>query len=332
MKLLLLTNAYPTKNWASLGIFVHEQVESLRKEGVDIDVLFVNGWDNKLNYLWGVFRLWGRLLTHRYDLIHAHYVFSGLIARTQFLYPVVLTHHGYEVFMTWQRFPSRLITPLVDKVILMSQEQKEKLGCAKAEVIPCGVDFELFKPMPLDEARDKLGLPREKKLVLWVGQHTRPEKRYDIVQESVALAQMKDPSIEFVLVSSEPHERVPLYMNACDVLLLVSDGEGSPMVIKEAMACNLPIVSVPVGDVPGVIKGTDGCYLCRQDPADAAEKLLLALNRQGRTNGRENIKYLELSQISKRLIVQYQEVIRRKKRGVPELQASPEERLRRVQN
>ena len=126
MRVLVVTNMYPTKDKPAYGIFVQEQVEALRKEGVEIDVFFVDGSRNKLNYIWGIFRLWGRLLTRRYDLIHAHYVFSGIIARAQLLYPVVLTHHGFEVFMTWERFPSRLITHLVDKVILVSEDQKKR--------------------------------------------------------------------------------------------------------------------------------------------------------------------------------------------------------------
>ena len=310
MKVLVLTNMFPTTDKPTWGIFVQEQVEVLRKEGVDIDVFFVDGSKHKLNYLWGIFRLWAWLLTHRYDLIHAHYVFSGIIARTQFLYPVVLTHHGPE-FWTWQFIPCKIITPLVNKVILVSPEMDEKLKYKKATVIPCGINFELFKPMPKEEARDKVNLPRDKKLILWAGNYQRPEKRFDIVKEAVALAQKKDPSIEFVLASSQPHEVMPMYMNACDVLLLVSDAEGSPMVVKEAMACNLPVVSVRVGDVPEVIGGTEGCYLCTQDPADVAEKLVLALNRGKRTNGRENISHLEQGVITRKIIAIYEEIIKR---------------------
>ena len=310
MKVLVLTNMFPTTDKPTWGIFVQEQVEVLRKEGIDIDVFFVDGSKHKLNYLWGIFRLWAWLLTHRYDLIHAHYVFSGIIARTQFLYPVVLTHHGPE-FWTWQFVPCKIITPLVNKVILVSPEMDEKLKYKKAKVIPCGINFELFKLMPKEEARDKLNLPRDKKLILWAGNYQRPEKRFDIVKEAVALAQKKDPSIEFVLVSDKPHEVMPMYMNACDVLLLVSDAEGSPMVVKEAMACNLPVVSVRVGDVPEVIGGTEGCYLCTQDPADVAEKLVLALNRGKRTNGRENISHLEQGAIARKIIAIYEEIIKR---------------------
>ena len=139
MKILLITNMYPSPGAPAVGTFVRDQVESLRKEGVDIDVMFINGMKGKINYLWGIFRLWARLLTKRYDLIHANYVFSGLIARAQFLYPVVLTHNGHEVFQTWQRHPSRMITGLVDKVIVRSREMKEKLGCEEAEIIPAGI-------------------------------------------------------------------------------------------------------------------------------------------------------------------------------------------------
>lgn len=313
MKVLSVTNMYPTLEMPSFGIFVREQVESLRKEGVEVDVFFVNGRKNKLNYILGIFRLWVHLLTHpRYDLIHAHYVFSGIIARAQFLYPVVLTHHGFEVFTNWQRFPSRIINHLVDRVIVRSREMKDKLGFNKAEIIPAGVRLDLFKPMLREEAREKLNLHRKKKLILWLGRPNRPEKRFDIVKESVTLVQKKDPTINLVLVSNEPHHMIPLYMNACDVMLLVSDAEGSPNVIKEAMACNIPIVSVRVGDVAEIIGGTDGCYLCSQNPADVAEKLLLALSNRGRTNGREHIGHLEQSNIAKRIIALYQDTLQKK--------------------
>ena len=98
-------------------------------------------------------------------------------------------------------------------------------------------------------------------------------------------------------------------MNACDVLILTSNGEGSPMVIKEAMACNLPIVSVRVGDVPEVINNTAGCYICAQDSKDIAEKLSLALARGHRTNGREKIAHMEIGAISRRILSLYNELV-----------------------
>jgi teichuronic acid biosynthesis glycosyltransferase TuaC len=322
MKVLVVTNMYPSPEKPAFGTFVKEQVDSLKREGVDIDVFLVDGSQHKINYLWGIFRFWAQLLRKRYDLIHAHYVFSGMIARSQFLYPVVLTHHGLEVFTGWQRFPARLLTPLIDRAILVSEEQKRRLGCRNVAVIPCGVDMDFFKPIPKDEARRQLNLRQDEKLALWVGNHLRPEKRFDIVQAAVALAQAKDPSIKLVLVSGQPHEVVSTYMSASDALLLVSNGEGSPMAVKEAMACNLPVVSVPVGDVPEVIGSTEGCYLCSQDPADVAEKLLLALSRPGRTSGREKIGNFEEGAIARRIIRLYQEIINERKIMVRKLLVS----------
>jgi glycosyltransferase involved in cell wall biosynthesis len=314
MKILVFTNMYPIPEMPSFGTFVQTQVESLRKEGVEVDVLFVNGRKNTLNYLWAFPRFWARILTHRYDLIHSHYFHTNMIARLQFLYPVVFTNHSGETVSKRDRIPSRIVSSLADRVIAVSQDTKEVGHLTNAVVIPCGIKFDLFKPVPQKQAREELGLPLDKKLVLWAGEYFRPEKRFDIVQEAVALLKEKRPETELVLVSGKPLSAVPAYMNACDVLLLVSDVEGSPMVIKEAMACNLPIVSVPVGDVPEVIGDTEGCYLCSQDPQDVAQKLELALQWGKRTNGREKIGHMEIGAISRRIISVYEELLEEKQR------------------
>jgi glycosyltransferase involved in cell wall biosynthesis len=201
----------------------------------------------------------------------------------------------------------------MDRTIVVSEEMKEKGRLGKSAVIPCGVDLEQFKPMPKEEARKKLNLPQDKKLVLYAGEYFRPIKRFDIVWESMEVLRDRNPDVELVLVAKKPLNEVPIYMNACDVLVLVSDGEGSPQVIKEAMACNLPIVSVPAGDVPQVIGGTEGCYLCSQDPKEVADKLELALQRGKKTDGRERIKHLELGAISRRIITLYDSLLKEKK-------------------
>jgi glycosyltransferase involved in cell wall biosynthesis len=317
MRVLKVANLYPNPQMPGFGTFVKNEVDSLRQEGVEVDVLFVNGRKSKLNYLWGIFRFWARLLTRRYDLVHAHYVFSGFIARLQLLYPVVLTHHRPGVIDSWEIPLCRIINRLVDRVIDRTPEIKNMPGFGMTEVIPPGIDFDVFKPLSQEECRASLGLPADKKLVLWaVGEHVRPEKRLDIAREAVARLQQRVPDAELLPVTGQPQAKVPLYMNACDALILVSDGEGSPCVIKEAMACDLPIVSVPVGDVPEVITDTQGCYLCSQDPADAAEKLELALRRGERTNGREKIEHMNLREVSRRIISLYEELLEEKRRRV----------------
>lgn len=320
MRVLKLTNMYPTPQMPSFGTFVKSEADSLMREGVEVDLLFINGRESKLNYLWGIVRFWARLVTRRYDLIHAHYVFCGLIARLQPLYPVVLTHHRPGVVTSRETPLCRIINPLMDRVVVRSLEIRHAPGYGKAEVIPGGMDLELFKPLPQEECRRSLDLPMNGKLVLWAGEHFRPEKRFDIVKEAVAQLKQKVPNAELVLVTGKPRDTVPLFMNACDVLLLVSDGEGSPNVVKEAMACNLPVVSVPVGDVPQIIGNTEGCHLCSQDPQDVADKLERALERGKRTDGRNRIGHLEVGLISRRIISLYEDVVQeRRRRGLARL-------------
>jgi glycosyltransferase involved in cell wall biosynthesis len=309
MKVLVVTNMYPRPEAPSHGVFVGDQVESLRRLGVEVDVFFMNGRKNKLNYLWAFPRLWNHLRTNRYDVVHAHYIFSGLVARAQWQAPVVLTHHGPEVFMTWERHVCKAATGFFHKVIVVSPEMKERLGYEDAIVIPCGVNLERFAPVDKLEARKQVGLPLDKKLVLWAGEYFRPEKRYEIVEAAMAKLTVEDASVELVLLSGRPHADVPVYMNAADVLLLTSDAEGSPMVVKEAMACNVPVVSTAVGDVADVIGGTEGCQITSQDPDDVVEKLKAALAFGRRTNGREAVQKMELDEISRRIIAVYEDAI-----------------------
>jgi glycosyltransferase involved in cell wall biosynthesis len=312
MKVLIVTNMYPNPEQPAFGTFVYDQVEALKREGIEVDVLFVNGRDHKLNYVWGIFRLWWRLLRNRYQLIHAHYAITGLMARLQFLHPVIVTYHGGEVreyVPGWLRFLARRGHAIFDRIIVVNKQEKEILqNSGKVTVIPCGVDLDEFHPMPLKESRRTLGLPMDKPLVLWAGEYWQYEKRFELVEESLQVLRQNYLEAELVLVSGKPHSEVPLYMNACDVLLLTSRSEGSPMVIKEAMACNLPIVSTDVGDVAEVIAGVEGCHLVKPKAEAVADKLHAVLQWRGRTNGRDRIGHLGAAPTAQRIIKVYNEV------------------------
>lgn len=312
MKVLVVTNMYPNSEQPAFGTFVKDQVEALRQAGIEIDVLFVNGRKHKSNYLWGIFRFWWMLVKKRYNIIHAHYAISGFIARLQFFYPVVVTYHGGEVknlVSYWLRFLARRGPQMFDRIIVVNRLEKEIINHdAKVRVIPCGVNFDEFQPTPLTEARRLLGLPMDKPLILWAGEYWQYAKRFELVEESLKVLKQRCPEAELVLVSGKPHSVIPTYMNACDVLVLTSRSEGSPMVIKEAMACNLPIVSTDVGDVAKVIEGVEGCYLVKPDPEDVADKLCKVLQWRGRTNGRDKIKHLGSGPIAQRIMAVYNEL------------------------
>ena len=311
MKVLVVTNMYPVPEQPAFGTFVRDQVEALRRKGIDIDLLFIDGGKGKLSYLGGAFRYWGRLLKGRYDVVHAHYVLSGIVARLQPFLPVVVTYHGSELGVGpdhWLFKLTRVVHPLFDRVIVVSPKMQEALDDPNVHVIPCGIDLEDFEPIPVSQARQQLGLPPHSPLVLWPGDPKRPEKRYRMLEQAVAQVRQEMPDVELVLVSGKPHHVNPVYMRACDVLGLTSAYEGSPMVIKEAMACNLPIVSVDVGDVAAVIGGTEHCYLVEAAPEAVAEKLHLVLSKRQRTNGRIRVGHLSSAAIADQLIDVYKEV------------------------
>jgi glycosyltransferase involved in cell wall biosynthesis len=309
-RVLVVTNMYPDEQNPDFGTFVREQVEGLRRRGLQVDVLVVGGKRRKSSYIDGTLRFWRQLEAQHYDLIHAHYVFSGVVARLQMGRPLLVSFHGAAEMDSWVGWLCRLLAPLATAITVTSPQHKAQLGrlaTPDAHVVPCGADLDLFVPLPKDEARQQLGLPLDKKLVLFVG-ILRPEKRVDVIQAAVDLLRREDPQVELVMATGQPHERILLYMNACDVLALASDTEGSPVVIKEAMACNLPIVSVDVGDVAQVIAGVEGCYLCQRDPVDMAHKLKGVLQRGQRTDSRRIIQSLGLDATLDSILQIYEEL------------------------
>jgi teichuronic acid biosynthesis glycosyltransferase TuaC len=312
VKVLVVTNMYPTEESPGFGSFVHDQIEALRREGAEVDLFFVNGRRSSWNYLWGLFRLWWFLLGRRYDLIHAHYVLAGVLARLQWGHKVVLTHHGPEVLgqPRWQAVLCKVVTPLFDQVVYVTEQLRRTLKDEDGWVIPCGVNLDHFTPIPRERARELVGLPADKRLILWAGEHTRPEKRFDLVEQAIARVKQTLPDAELILLTKKPHDVVPIYMSACDALVLTSALEGSPMVIKEAMACNLPIVSVVVGDVVEVIGETPGCALAERAADDVAAKLISLLREPRRTDGRARIAHLRHDRIAQRVMEVYAHTLR----------------------
>lgn len=308
-RVLVVTNMYPDEENPHFGTFVREQVEGLRTRGLNVDVAVVGGKRQRLSYAGGWLAFRRRLRSNHYDLIHAHYVFSGFVARLQIGHPLVVSFHGAKETWAWVGLLCRLLAPLADAVTVTSQQHKAWLGRKDAFVVPCGVDLRLFRPMPTQEARQRLGLPQDRKLVLFAA-IPRPEKRLDIAQAAVEILKQRGERVELVLATNVPHEEMPWYMNACDVLALPSEYEGSPVVIKEAMACGLPIVSVDVGDVAQVIAGTEGCYICRREAADMAEKLKLVLDWGQRTKGRSAVQALSLDATVDAILKVYEQVWR----------------------
>jgi glycosyltransferase involved in cell wall biosynthesis len=179
-----------------------------------------------------------------------------------------------------------------------------------AAVIPSGLDLERFRPLPRDDARRALRLRLDGRYVLFVGRPTQARKRGDLARRAVELL---DPSwgAELITAWGVPHEHIPLYMNACDVLVCTSMQEGSPNVVKEALACDTPVVSVPVGDVPTRLAGIEGCELCADDrPETIAAGLARVFQRGQRIRGRHTVASLDESLLTAQVIAIYRSVLR----------------------
>ena len=193
--------------------------------------------------------------------------------------------------------------------IVKSGRMKKSISLNKAIVIPNGVDFELFKPVEKNIAKMKVGFNDKRLHIVFIANPERSEKNYPLAKKAVELI---DDSIELNIVSNVDHDVIPYYINAADILLLTSLREGSPNVIKEAMACNCTIVSTDVGDVKEVIGNTEGCYICSYDPEDVAKKIRKALDFGKKTDGREKIKYLDEKMIAQNITDIYSNILKTK--------------------
>ena len=322
-RILVVTNLWPTEADPSFGSFVKAQMDSLRLLGVQYDVVFVNGRESIWNYLRGVGQVRRQLRAQRYDLIHAHFGLSGWVAYWQNAVPVVVSFMGDDVLgrpkrngrMTlagyFLRISGFVIARLVEAVIVKSPQMAAALRMPKAHVIPNGVDLDLFRPIEQAQARAALGLDDGKKLVLFPYNPEEVRKRFDLVQAAVSLARRQVPNLELLVVRCMPQEKVAVYMNAVDMLVTASMSEGSPNAVKEAMATNLPVVAVDVGDVSDLIGSTPGCYVVPREAEAIAERIVEVCRCGGRTNGRESIRKLSIDAVAHQILKVYAEVLKR---------------------
>lgn len=310
MRILTVTNMYPTAANPQFGIFVKEQVDSIRALGHEVDVVFANAKEGKFRhkgYLLGFPQMWRALAKKRYDVVHAHYHYSGLIARAQWQAPLVLTHHGPELHDSFEGPLCRATRWMPDEIIVVAPWMVPILGASRVNVIPCGVNPDLFRPIPRDEARQALGLPLDRRYVLFAGNYLNPRKRLHLAEAAVNLLRRRHPDIELLKVAKEPHERIPLYMSAADVFAMTSTYEGSAQVVKEAMFCNLPIIATDAGDNWSVIDGVPGCFKVTPEPETIAASLEQALSPPQRTNGRDYVGRFSLQTVAREVVDIYEQ-------------------------
>ncbi len=323
MKVLIVTAIYPKPDRPEFGSFVRTQVLALSEAGLDVDVLVLDGAHRKLIYPRGIGQLRRRLAVAAPDLVHAHYSYVGAVARTQWRVPVVLTYHGDDVLGTAGvdgrvSHASRLIAAggralgeLVDAVIVQTEEMARRFRRPDVYVIPHEVDLRTFQPTERALARAELGLDPDRRYALFAASPDIPVKNFPLAERAVAIARRWRPDLELLVVHREPQPRLALYMSACDVLAFPSWQEGSPNVVKQAMACGLPIVATDVGDVRALISGTEGCHVVPTAIEPFARALVDEAAGRRRTAGRVAVSHLSADLVAQRIASVYEDLLRR---------------------
>ncbi len=310
----------PDRQW--LGIYVKREVQGLRDLGVDVDVMVVEGWKDRREYIRALPRLKRRLAERRYDIVHAYYGLTGAIAARQKKVPWVVTFVGDDAL--GRRKPNGKVTA-VSRLLVKAAMQSAKSASAvivktrqikdlfpngsKVVVVPSGVDFRVFRPLDRAQSCAALGLPVDSHKVLFLGDRSIPVKNFPLAEEAVGLLKARGMDVEILTPSNVSEEKVSLHMNACDALLITSYSEGSPNIAVESMACDLPIVSVEVGDVRELIEGVDGCRMVPREAGPIAEALGDVLSARGRTEGVKRVAHLDLSRVSLRILDVYRSVV-----------------------
>jgi glycosyltransferase involved in cell wall biosynthesis len=313
LRVLIVANMYPSPERPAFGVFVADQVAALRATG-EVEVA-VYHWDaHRRPWRYALAALKLALAGTDADVVHAHYGLSGLVAlAAPRRVPLVLTVHGRDCHHPVVKRITALVARRAATVVAVSQELAAQCPFPVAAVIPPGVDLELFRPLPRAEARARLGLAadagRRLRLLVFPADPARPEKRYDAALQLAARLAARRPEVELRPVFGRPRDEMPLWLNAADAVVVTSEREGYGLACVEALACEVPVLSTPVGIAPSLLAGLEGC-LC--EPFDAErwarhlERLLAA--DEPRVAGRAVAESQSLSAAARRTLQLYSEL------------------------
>jgi glycosyltransferase involved in cell wall biosynthesis len=308
MKLLIVHSGNAVQGDSQRYTFVREQGEQLRALGIDVTYFAIVG-KGAMGYLRNYKRLMETIKTYQPDLIHAHFGLCGALCVMQMKVPVIITCHNGETLTKYGNIITSLAIQRAKHTICVAQHIYDKLYLKPKNytIKPCGI--EITDVVDKDIAKQKMGLPNDKYNILFGGSFSNLRKNVALANAALEILHRDD--INLIEMKGFNREQVTLLYNGCDMLLLPTKSEGSPQVLKEAMAYNCPVVATDVADIAYLLDGVSNSYVTSFDPQDVAEKIARVLECGQRTNGRERIEKLKLenSQVAKTIYSIYQQVL-----------------------
>lgn len=315
MKVLHITNNYPTPKFPIFGIFVKEQIDSITNLGVENEVFFMNSREGgKKEYLYGLFRLHKLLRKNKYEIIHCHHSYSAFI----FLCTVKIV--GKKCLLSYQNDPEKEGGKILFKVLyhffdcIILKNKSAEISCAKTTYLPNGVNTDFFVPLDKIICKRQLGLDENKRYIVFLDSYNRrTQKRIDRFNETIQILKEKYQisNLEPLILTNVKREMIPLYLCASDLHLLTSDFEGSPNSVKECLACNVPVVSTPVGNVADLIGDVEGCHIAKSFLPEELAELTYQTLMLKHYSSRESIseKGLDINTVARKLLTVYEGLI-----------------------
>lgn len=322
---LMLTTEWPTNEKPNSVPFLKQHIKCIRSHGVEVEIFHFSGNGKLFNYLKAWWQIRRTSFWQTADILHAHWGQSAFLAIFSNK-PLVITYHGsdlqgivgqnnkYSLSGKLLVLFSKLISLKAECCIVVSKHLKRYLPQCLDNIytIPMGINLQIFRPMDQTKCRERLKLHQNKKYILFVSDPDRTEKRFWLAQQSVEEYKRNNPhqNTELLIVNGVNYQEVPYYLNAGNVLLITSAHEGSPTIIKEALACNLPIVAVNVGDVEERISNVKGCIICyNENPSEIASALSVILEKNERVIGREHVLQFDEMRLSTKVIEIYKSLL-----------------------
>jgi glycosyltransferase involved in cell wall biosynthesis len=319
---------YPTEDDPAYGEFVRSQMDSVAALGHAVTVEVIDGRASSVNYARAARRLPAVARSLGVDVVHAHYGLSGAAA-VSVRAPLVVSYCGDDLFGTSDgrggvTVRSRVGIALswlaawrADAIICKSEALRGALPALLRErcpvhIVPNGVDLELFHPGDRAAARVALGLDPTERLVFFPhSTRQRAVKRFDLAEAAVARLSADGVPARLWIVNGVPQAELPRYYHAADCLLLTSDHEGSPNTVKEALCCDLPVVTVPAGDAAEQVQDVPGCAVVAREVTAIAAGLRRTLQEVPRVDGAPARRRLGLPAIATRLVAAYEDAVAR---------------------